>query len=158
MKLQLSVNGGRVELDCDPFRRLLDVLRLDLGLTDAKEGCGEGECGACTVLLDGEPVCSCLLSAAQAHGSSVLTASWIAATPTGRLLVECFDATNAVQCGFCFPGILVSAYHYLETDGEPSLDRIRVSLSGNICRCTGYQRILDSVLSACRSRVRGGPA
>jgi len=96
------------------------------------------------------------VSAAQAHGGTVHTAAWIARTPAGRLIEACFDATNAVQCGFCFPGILVSAYHYLETDGEPSLERIREALSGNICRCTGYQRIFDSILSACRARLGGG--
>jgi aerobic carbon-monoxide dehydrogenase small subunit len=157
MKLRFAVNGTPIELDCDPTRRLLDVLREDLGLKDTKEGCGEGECGACTVLLDGVPVCSCLASAAHAQGSEVLTASAVAETREGRLLVDCFDETGAVQCGFCFPGILVAAYHYLVTDGEPSLERVKEALSGNICRCTGYQRIFESVLLAC-ARLRGGGA
>jgi len=150
------VNGTRHELSCDPDRRLLDILRQDLGLTDTKEGCGEGECGACTVLLAGTPVCSCIAAAHHAHGKSVLTASAVAATDEGRLIVECFDETSAVQCGFCFPGILVSAYHYLVTDGEPSVPRIAEAISGNICRCTGYQRIFESILLACR-RSREGP-
>lgn len=157
MKLRFIVNGGPVELECDPRRRLLDLLRVDLGLVDTKEGCGEGECGACTVLLDGSPGCSCLLSAIHAQGATVLTATGVAATDAGRLIEECFDATNAVQCGFCFPGILVSAYHYVTTDGAPSLSRIREALSGNICRCTGYQRIFESVLEACRRRSGGRP-
>jgi aerobic carbon-monoxide dehydrogenase small subunit len=152
MRLELTVNGTTHELTCDPERRLLDVLREDLGLTDTKEGCGEGECGACTVLLDGEPVCSCLAAAHHAHRKSVLTASALADTDLGQLIVECFDETAAVQCGFCFPGFLVSAYHYLVTDGEPSVPRIACAISGNICRCTGYQRIIDSVLRACRRR------
>jgi carbon-monoxide dehydrogenase small subunit len=156
VRLELTVNGERAELECDPLRRLLDVLREELGLTDTKEGCGEGECGACTVLLDGEPVCSCLASAIHAHGKSVLTASGVARTEAGRLIQECFHETNAVQCGFCFPGILVAAYSYLARDGEPSLPRIREALSGNICRCTGYQRIFESVLLACRRYRPGG--
>lgn len=157
MRLRFTVNGRPVELDCEPTRRLLDVLREDLGLEDTKEGCGEGECGACTVLLDGRPVCSCLAAAAHAQGAEVLTASAVAETPEGRLVVESFEETNAVQCGFCFPGILVSAYHYLVTDGEPRIDRVKEALSGNICRCTGYQRIVESVMLAC-ARARGGGA
>lgn len=155
MTLRFTVNGRAAELECDPLRRLLDVLRLDLGLKDTKEGCGEGECGACTVLLDGKPVCSCLVAAAHAQGTKVLTAGGVASTPEGRLIADCFDESNAVQCGFCFPGILVAAYYYLTTDGEPSLRRIQEALSGNICRCTGYQRIFESVLLVC-SRARQG--
>lgn len=155
MNLGFRVNGKSIRLECDPLRRLVDILREDLGLTDTKEGCGEGECGACTVLLDGEPVCSCLLSAAQLEGASVLTAGAVAETDEGRLLEDCFDETTAVQCGFCFPGILVASYHYLVSDGEPDLSKIRRALSGNICRCTGYQRIFDSVLRACRRRAPG---
>jgi carbon-monoxide dehydrogenase small subunit len=155
MTLRLTVNGKDLELECDPLRRLLDVLRDDLGLTETKEGCGEGECGACTVLMDGSPVCSCLVSALQADGKSILTAAGIVRMEEGRLIEECFGETAAVQCGFCFPGILVASYHYLMTDGAPSRPRIRRSLAGNICRCTGYRRIVDSLLLACTRRARG---
>ena len=155
MTIRLTVDGVDRTVDCDPLRRLVDVLRLDLGRTDVKEGCGEGECGACTVLFGGRPVCSCTLSAVQADGAVIETPAAIAATPEGRLLADCFDETSAVQCGFCFPGILVSAYHYLVADVEVAPERIREALSGHICRCTGYQRIVESVLLAC-CRARGG--
>ena len=149
MRIAFTVNGTDVDLGVDPMRRLLDILRSDLGVLDVKEGCGEGECGACTVLLNGKPVPSCLVSAAHVDGGTVITAGGIAETGPGTLLVDCFDEIGAVQCGFCFPGILVASYHYLVSDGEPSLDRIRRSLSGNLCRCTGYRKIFHSVLLAC---------
>ncbi len=154
MRICFTVNGQEVDIETDPLRRLLDVLREDLGILDVKEGCGEGECGACTVLLDGEPVASCLVNAVHAGGTSVLTAAGIAQLPLGKMLVECFDETNAVQCGFCFPGVLVASYAYLLADGRPDSMAIRTALSGNICRCTGYHVIFDSVMRACR-RARG---
>ena len=156
MKILFTVNGRAVAIDVEPLRRLLDILREDLGNSDVKEGCGEGECGACTVILDGEPVASCLVNAAHLEGREVLTAAGIAELPLGKILVESFDATNAVQCGFCFPGIVAASYAYLLHDGRPDLDRIKTALSGNICRCTGYQLIFESVLSACRRAAERG--
>jgi len=150
MKLEFILNEQPVSLEVDPMKRLLDILREDFGLTGTKESCGEGECGACTVLLDGKPVTSCIVNAVHAENKQVLTSEGISQKPMGKLLIECFDKTNAVQCGFCFPGFLVSAYYYLKIDGEPNLEKIKTALSGNICRCTGYQKIFDSVMMACR--------
>lgn len=152
MKIEFILNERPVIIEVDPMKRLLDVLRDNFALTGTKESCGEGECGACTVLLDGKPVTSCIVNAIHIQNKKVLTAEGISQKPLGKLLIECFDETNAVQCGFCFPGFLVSSYYYLKTDGEPSLDKIKRALSGNICRCTGYQKIFDSVMMACHSK------
>ena len=152
MKIAFKVNDNPVIIDVDPMRRLLDVLRDDLGLMGTKESCGEGECGACTILLDGKPVTSCIVNAIHAHKQEIWTSEGIKDLPLGKLLVDCFDETNAVQCGFCFPGFLVSSYYYLSTDGEADLEKIKYALSGNICRCTGYQKIFDAVMLACQRK------
>lgn len=152
MKITFTLNHEKVDLNIDPMRRLADILRIDLGVLDVKVGCGEGECGSCTVLLNDEPVPSCLVNAVRVHGGSVLTAAGIAATDSGKLLVDCFAETGAVQCGFCFPGVLVVSFHYLRTDGRLSLDRIKNSLSGNLCRCTGYKKIIESIGLACKRK------
>ncbi|MCD4797035.1 MAG: (2Fe-2S)-binding protein [Candidatus Cloacimonetes bacterium] len=152
MKIKFILNENEVSIDVDPMKRLLDILREDFGLTGTKEGCGEGECGACTVLLDGKPVTSCLVNAVHIDGKEVMTSEGIAQEPLGKLLIDCFDETNAVQCGFCFPGFLVTSYHYLITDGEKNPDKIKKALSGNICRCTGYQKIFESVMLACERK------
>ncbi|MBN2460312.1 MAG: (2Fe-2S)-binding protein [Candidatus Cloacimonetes bacterium] len=155
MKINFLINGNKQVLDVDPMRRLLDIIREDLQLPGTKESCGEGECGACTILLNGEPVTSCLLNAVHADGKEIQTVEYIAQQPLGKLLIDCYDETNAVQCGFCFPGFLIASYHYLKNDGEPSLEKIRYALSGNICRCTGYTKIFESVLLACQ-RLQAG--
>ena len=152
MKISFTLNHKKVIIDVDPMRRLIDILREDFGLLGTKEGCGEGECGACTVLMDGKPVTSCLVNACHLEGKSVLTSEAIVKEPLGKLLIDCFDETNAVQCGFCFPGFLVSSYYYLINDGEPNIDKIKEVLSGNICRCTGYQKIFESVILACKKK------
>ena len=149
MKISFKLNNKNVTIDTDPMRRLLDVIRKDFGLIGTKEGCGEGECGACTILLNGIPVTSCILNAIHTDGNEILTVEAIAETPEGKLLIDCFDEANAVQCGFCFPGFLVTSFHYLKNDGEVNIKKIKEALSGNICRCTGYQKIFDSVLNAC---------
>jgi len=150
MKIKLILNKKAVSIDVDPMKRLLDILREDFSLMGSKEGCGEGECGLCTVIFDGKPVTSCILNAVHAEGKEILTAEGVAEEPLGKLLIECFDETNAVQCGICFPGFLVTSYHYLLNDGEPSLDKIKIALSGNVCRCTGYKKIFESVILACQ--------
>ncbi len=152
MTINFKLNGKSVSIDVDPMKRLLDVLREDFQLLGTKESCGEGECGACTVLLDGKPVTSCIVNAIHAEGKEVMTSEGIAKEPLGKMLIECFDETNAVQCGFCFPGFLVSSYYYLLNDGEPNLEKIKKILSGNICRCTGYQKIFESVILACQRK------
>ena len=145
----LTVNGETRTLHPDTgMRRLLDVLRDDLGLTGAKEGCGEGECGACSVLLDGRLVNSCLVPIAQAAGGSVLTPEGLAETPGGRLLAECFTECHGAQCGFCTPGMVMASYSLLMANPAPDEQAIREGLAGNICRCTGYDYIIDAVLMA----------
>jgi len=152
MEIKFKLNGKTVSIDVDPLRRLIDVLRENFGLSGTKEGCGEGECGACTILLDGKPVTSCILNAIHAEGKEILTIEGISQTPEGKLLITCFDEPNAVQCGFCFPGFMVSSYYYLIADGEPNIEKIKQALSGNICRCTGYQMIFESVKLACERK------
>jgi aerobic-type carbon monoxide dehydrogenase small subunit (CoxS/CutS family) len=147
MRLGLDVNGERYELDVHGGRRLADVLRDDLGLTGTKVGCGEGACGACAVLLDGRPVASCLLLAAAAEGHAVTTIEGLSrdgATP----LQEAFVAEDALQCGYCTPGQIVSATALLERVPRPSRAEIRVALAGNLCRCGAYPKIERAVLRA----------
>ena len=160
MKLQMRVNGQDRQADVSPVKRLLDVLRDELGLTGTKEGCGEGECGACTVLLDGTPVNSCLIPACQVEGAQVLTVEGLAAVDDGKWsehlhpLQTCFLTHGGAQCGICTPGMLLAAYDLLERNPTPTRQEIRVGIAGNLCRCTGYEKILDSVEEAGR-RVRG---
>lgn len=149
MKLSFKLNNKKVSIDVDPMKRLLDVLREDFGLLGAKESCGEGECGACTVLFNGEPVTSCIVNAIHAEGNEVETVEGLSKTELGKILIDSFDKTNAVQCGFCFPGFFVSSYYYIKTDGESNIEKIKQALAGNICRCTGYQKIFEAVQIAC---------
>jgi carbon-monoxide dehydrogenase small subunit len=131
-----------------PAERLLDVLREDLGLTGTKEGCGEGECGACAVLMDGCLVNSCLIPVLQAQGSCVRTIEGLAAGPTLDRLQQAFLECGGAQCGMCTPGMIMAAFHLLEKNPRPARDEIREGLSGNLCRCTGYQKIFDAVEAA----------
>ncbi len=140
MKIDLEVNGRPVTVDGEPMARLLDVLRRRLGLTGTKEGCGEGECGACTVLLDGEPVLSCLVPLFQCAGRAVETIEGLAAADASGFL-ERFVATGGVQCGACTPGIVVTALALLERSSRPGRAEIEEHLAGNLCRCTGYEGI-----------------
>ena len=165
MRLSLTVNGARRELDCDPRRTLLRVLREDLGLTGTKYGCGEGECGACTVELDGRVVNACLTPAGRAHGGAISTIEAMPEDEVGRRLLDGLVAAGAVQCGFCTPGFVLSARELLAEDPAPDEARIRHALSGNLCRCTGYASIVEGVERAAtgrpaapRPRVSGGPA
>jgi len=135
-----TVNGAAVSVGAPPMARLLDVLREELHLTGTKEGCGEGECGACTVLMDGEPVCSCLVPLAQARGRVVLTIEGVAADhPLKRAFVE----EGGAQCGMCTPGMIMAAIALGE---RPTLGKVRVGLAGNLCRCTGYEAIYRAIL------------
>jgi len=154
---RFSVNLEPVEIDVPGMRRLLDVLREDLALTGTKEGCGEGECGACTVLLDGVPVDSCLIPICQVDGSAVSTVEGLAPGGTGAdpfaaprldLLQAAFLETGGAQCGICTPGMLMAARAYLDAGGGPDDDAIREALAGNLCRCTGYTKIIDAVALA----------
>jgi carbon-monoxide dehydrogenase small subunit len=148
IRLTLTVNGVRRELDSHPMARLLDVLREDLGLTGTKEGCGEGECGACSVLLDGRVVNSCLVPAAQAQGAEVVTVEGLSRDGAPSPLQSAFLKHNAAQCGFCTPGMLVAAADLLERNPAPREAEVRAGLAGNLCRCTGYVKIVDAVREA----------
>lgn len=152
MKLELEVNGVRHEVEARPMARLLDVLREDLGLTGTKEGCGEGECGACTVLIDGEPVNSCLVPAAQAQGAELQTIEGLACDGVLTEVQQALVTHGGAQCGICTPGIALCAQAVLERESNPSRARIREQLAGNLCRCTGYQLIVDAVADAVTKR------
>jgi len=155
MILRFRLNGRSVEVDVPPGRRLLDLLREDLGLTGTKEGCGEGECGACTVLVDGKPRLSCLTLAIQVEGKEVLTVEGLAQSGKLHPLQEAFIETAGVQCGFCTPGFLMSAYALLLENPSPTKAEVREWLSGNLCRCTGYEQIVAAVLRAAE-KMGGG--
>jgi carbon-monoxide dehydrogenase small subunit len=157
MKLELSINGARFEVEASPWRRLLDVLREDCHLTGTKEGCGEGECGACTVAIDGEVVNSCLVAAAQVVGHEVRTVEGLAGSGVLTDVQAALVRLGGTQCGICTPGIALTAARVLEREPDASRARIRELLSGNICRCTGYQLIVDAVAEvAARRRGEAG--
>jgi len=157
MKIAMSVNGRPVAVDVSPWRRLLDVLRLDLGLTGTKEGCGEGECGACTVMLDSEVANSCLVAVGQVAGREVRTIEGLA---DGALLHDVQAALvrlGGTQCGICTPGIALCAARVVGREPTAPRARIRELLAGNICRCTGYQLIVDAIADVAVTRLACGP-
>ena len=150
MIVKFVLNGELVSPDVDPSRRLIDILREDFFLTGAKEGCGEGECGSCTVLMDGQPVHSCLVLAGQLEGHEVLTVEGLAQNGELDLLQNAFVENNAVHCGFCTPGMIMSAKGLLMKNPDPTEDEIREALSGNICRCSDYRQIVMAVKDAAK--------
>lgn len=143
-----TVNGDPVEYLCAPGDTLLDALRGELGLTGSKEGCGSGDCGACTVMLDGEMVCSCLVLAAEAEGRQVRTIEGVAEANELHPIQRKFLELGALQCGFCTPGFIVAAKALLDRDPDPSETDVRYWLAGNLCRCTGYDKIVHAVMDA----------
>ena len=145
--LHLQINGERRTVDADIRDTLLDVLRDRLGLTGAKRGCDMGECGACTVLVDGKPVNACLMLAASAEGRSILTIEGLAGDPLHPLQHALVDH-GAVQCGYCAPGMVLTAKAFLDRTPSPTTREVRRAISGNLCRCTGYQKIVDAILNA----------
>jgi aerobic carbon-monoxide dehydrogenase small subunit len=145
MKIALTVNGEAQEAEVWQGESLLYALRERLGLPGSKNACEQGECGSCSVLLDGSLVCACLVLAAQADGHDVVTVEGIGEDGELHPVQEAFAETGAVQCGFCTPGLIVATVGLLARNGEPSDDEIREALSGNLCRCTGYQKIFDAV-------------
>ncbi len=151
MKIELTVNGEALEADVWGGESLLYALRERLGLPGSKNACEQGECGSCSVLLDGVLVCSCLVLAAQADGHDVVTVEGLGEAGKLHRVQEAFAATGAVQCGFCTPGLVVATADLLTHNPSPSDDEIREALSGNICRCTGYQKIFDAVRLAART-------
>jgi carbon-monoxide dehydrogenase small subunit len=140
LKIELTVNGEAKTLEGEPMARLLDVVREQLGLTGTKEGCGEGECGACTVLMDGEPILSCLTPLFQCQSHEIDTIEGIA-TNQAREFVEGFVAAGGVQCGACTPGVVISAWALLRRNEDPTRQEVEEALAGNLCRCTGYEGI-----------------
>ena len=153
MTFQFTVNDAPVEVEATGSRRLLDVLREDLGLTGTKEGCGEGECGACSVLLDGAVVDACLVPVSQAEGASVRTVEGLAAAGTLGVLQQAFLETGGAQCGICTPGMLIAGEAFLASGAEPSEENIREAIAGNLCRCTGYTKIIDAIALAAQRRT-----
>ncbi len=144
MRIQFELNGQPVEIDQPPMARLVDVLRIELGLTGTKEGCGEGECGACTVLMNGEAVNSCLLPICQVQGASITTIEGLGQM-ADHPMQKSFLEHGAVQCGFCTPGLILSSTAFLKENPNPTRAEIRRALAGNLCRCTGYQKIINAV-------------
>jgi carbon-monoxide dehydrogenase small subunit len=153
--ISFTVNGEAREIAVAPNRSLLDALRAEAGLTGTKKGCDVGECGSCTIVLNGRPVNSCLVLAMEAEGAEITTVEGLQA-PDGSThpLQDCFMQCGAAQCGFCTPGILVAAKALLDENPAPTVDEIRFGLAGNICRCTGYTKIIDAISMAARSAGR----
>jgi aerobic carbon-monoxide dehydrogenase small subunit len=152
-EVSFIVNGEAKRVFAHPMERLLDVLRNDLKLTGTKEGCGEGECGSCSILLDGMLVNSCLVPVGQANGASIVTIEGISAHGLMRPLQEAFLECGGAQCGICTPGMILAAVQLLQKKPEPGLSDIREGLAGNLCRCTGYMQIFEAVARAARQRV-----
>jgi aerobic carbon-monoxide dehydrogenase small subunit len=152
-KISLTVNGAARIIHTYPMARLLDVLREELRLTGTKEGCGEGECGSCSILIDGVLVNSCLIPALQANGTTIVTIEGLANDDRLHPLQKAFLDCGAAQCGICTPGMILAAVHLLEKTPQPSLEEIREGLSGNLCRCTGYVQIFEAVAQVSRNEV-----
>ncbi len=156
--IEITVNSRLHRYKGPPFKRLIDVLREDLALTGTKEGCGEGECGACTVLVDGRAVNSCLIPVGQVAGAHIETVESLGTVDALDSLQQSFLEHGGTQCGICTPGMLMTALAYLRGGGAADPDAIRRQLAGNLCRCTGYQQIIDSVVAAVRARDVGADA
>ena len=148
MKIKFTLNGNEASMDTNPLRRLLDVLRDDFGLTGVKEGCGEGECGACAVLVNGELVFSCITPVGSVEGGEVLTIEGYRKTGRYKALQASLEEAGGVQCGFCTPGFVLAAEALLRKNPHPSDEEIREGISGNLCRCTGYTGIVEGIRAA----------
>lgn len=144
-EIHFILNETEVSLVCDPLRRLLDVLREDFNLTGTKEGCGEGECGACSVLKDGKIITTCMVPIGAVEGSSIMTIEGLNETAQGKCIIEAFADGGAVQCGFCTPGMVIAAQNLLTEHPHPTEEEIRWGIAGNLCRCTGYDLIVKSI-------------
>lgn len=153
MTFRFTVNGEPVEVTATGSRRLLDVLREDLALTGTKEGCGEGECGACSVLIDGAVVDACLVPVSQVEGASVRTVEDLAEDGALNVLQQAFLETGGAQCGICTPGMLMAGEAFLASGAEPTEENIREAIAGNLCRCTGYTKIIDAIALAAQRRT-----
>jgi carbon-monoxide dehydrogenase small subunit len=156
IRVQCEINGRAVTFDAYPMARLLDMLREQTGLTGTKEGCGEGECGACAIEMDGALVNSCLVPALQADGAVIRTIEGVADGATLSAIQQAFLEHGGAQCGICTPGMILAARNLLERNPQPTGSEIREGLAGNLCRCTGYTKIFESVVAACRATRPGG--
>lgn len=154
MKINFVINDHKVSIDVDPSMRLVDVIRNELHLTGTKEGCGEGECGACTVLVEGQPYNSCLTPVINVANKNVLTIEGFKLTPEYRVIADAFADMGGSQCGFCTPGMILVTYALLKRNPHPSEEEIRFALSGNLCRCTGYQAIINAVKKASEKGIK----
>jgi carbon-monoxide dehydrogenase small subunit len=164
-QITFTINGAHHSIEAPPMKRLLDVLREDLLLTGAKEGCGEGECGSCSVLMNGELVNSCLVPVLQAEGAQITTIEGLAPAPDSLIpdpcslspalhpIQRCFLERGGAQCGICTPGMILATHHLLDKYPQPTLEQIQEGLAGNLCRCTGYMRIFDAVQQAAQYDV-----
>ncbi len=150
MQISFTINGEKRNVETDPDTRLLDLIRNDLGLTGAKEGCGKGECGACTVIMNGRLVASCLVLAPQADGAEITTVEGLSTGDELHPVQQAFIESGAVQCGFCTPGMVLAGKKLLDENPDPTEEEIRRGLSGNLCRCTGYEKIIEAVKIAAK--------
>lgn len=153
---EFIVNGKSYEVILEPYMTLLDVLREQLGLTGTKCGCRNGDCGACTVLMDGRPILSCLTLAATAKGRNILTIEGLVKGNTLHPIQKAFIDSGAIQCGFCTPGMILSTKALLDGNSDPTVEEVKAALAGNLCRCTGYVKIIDAVLDAAKTMREGG--
>src|ERR1700740_1137303 len=153
-EIRLTVNGAERTVSAYPMERLLDVLRHELGLTGTKEGCGEGECGSCCVLMDGVLVNSCLIPVLQAKDADIVTIEGLASGGRLQVLQQAFLECGGAQCGICTPGMILAAHHLLSKNSQPTMDQIREGLAGNLCRCTGYMQIFEAVAKSARSETQ----
>ena len=153
--VRLNVNRAAYDLEIPPHRTLLSVIRDEIGLTGTKEGCGTGDCGACTVLLDGRPVNSCLVLAVEAHEREITTIEGVARNGVLHPVQQAFIDQGAIQCGFCTPGMVLSAVALLNENPRPTRDEVKHAIAGNLCRCTGYVRIVDAVMVAAERGAQG---
>ena len=149
-EIKFTLNGKQVKTTTDPLRRLIDVLRNDFDCKGVKEGCSEGECGACSILFNGKMVTSCIIPIGAADGQEIMTIEGISQTEKGKVITDAFADGGAVQCGFCIPGMVIAAYYLLENNPDPTEEEIRLGISGNICRCTGYDLIVESIRLAAK--------
>ena len=148
VKVSFKLNGAPVEIEVPSNYTLLEVLREHLDLTGTKEGCGKGECGACTVLMNNEPVCSCLVMIPQVEGAEILTIEGLGDPDNPHPIQRAFMENGAIQCGFCIPGFIMSAYALLMKNSDPNREQVKQAMAGNLCRCTGYKKIEEAVLNA----------
>lgn len=151
--LELKINGELYQTEAEPCRTLLEVLRDNLGLTGTKRGCDEGDCGACTVLLDGKPVAACLVLAIEARGKDILTIEGLATNGKLHPLQDAFIKYGAIQCGFCTPGMILAAKALLDRNPKPTKDEIKEAISGNLCRCTGYIKIIEAIQAVAQGQL-----